>query len=304
MQRYIVHRFLQGIVALLVISIIVFTLSRLTGNPLDLLIPEDAPAALRERMAANLGLDKPLPVQYFNFIRNMAQGDFGESIVYRESCLFLFLQRLPNSLSLIIPSFILAFLVGIPLGVLAAINRGKLFGYVCEAVAVIGIAVPHFWLALVLMMTFSSLLGILPAARMGGPDHYVLPVASMSLYLLAGIMRLIRSAMLDALGSEYVKLARIKGLSEFKVIIGHCLRNSLIPAVSFSGMYFARLIAGTIVIEMIFAWPGTGRLLYQGIMNRDYPLIQSVIILKAALILSVTLVVDIAYAYLDPRIRY
>ena len=305
MQRYLANRLLQGLVSLFLVATLVFILNRLTGNPLDLFLPIDAPIEVRERMSEELGLNRSYTVQYLYFIFNIFRGRFGESIRYPgESASRIFWEHLPNSLSLISISFAFALILGIPLGVFAAVNRGKYIDKICSVLAVIGMATPAFWLGLMLIFVFAVVLKVLPAARMGGPSHYILPSLTLGFFLLAGIMRLIRSSMLEALGSEYVKLARIKGIPENKVLFHHCLRNSLTSMLSLAGMYFAILIGGSIVVETVFAWPGTGRLLYSAIMFRDYPLVQTIIILKAVLILIVNLIIDVSYAYIDPRIRY
>lgn len=268
-------------------------------------MPTDAPVEVRERMAEELGLNRSILLQYYYFIGNIVRGDFGESIRYPGTpALKIFLDHLPNSLSLIALSFSFALILGIPAGILAAVERGKWLDKISSTISVIGMAIPAFWLGLMLILIFAVILKVLPAARMGGPSHYILPSITLSFFLVAGIMRLIRSSMLEALGSEYVKLARIKGISERRVVLHHCLRNSLTGTLSLAGTYFAVLIGGSIVVETVFAWPGTGRLLYTAIMFRDYPLVETIIILKGALILILTLVIDILYAYVDPRIRY
>jgi peptide/nickel transport system permease protein len=222
----------------------------------------------------------------------------------RQPALEVFLSRIPNTLAIIPWALLLAMLVGIPLGVVAALNRGRLLDRVAGTIAVLGIATPNFWVGIVLIFLFSFELGWLPSGRMGGPDHYVLPVITLGTFLTAGFMRLTRSSMLDVMESEYVKLARIKGLSETVVIWKHCLRNALIPILTLWGVFVGNLITGAIVTETVFAWPGVGRLTYEAVIYRDFPLLQAVIILKAILILSVNLFVDILYAYVDPRIRY
>ena len=197
----------------------------------------------------------------------------------------------------------LAISVGIPLGVVAALNRGNFLDRAAGAVAVMGIATPSFWLGIVLIFVFSVQLGWLPSGRMGGPEHYVLPVITLAAFLVAGSMRLVRSSMLEAMDSEFVKLARIKGLREGVVIWKHCLRNALIPVMTLWGVFVGNLITGAIIVETVFAWPGVGRLTYEAVIYRDFPLLQACIILKAMLILVVNLAVDILYAYVDPRIR-
>jgi peptide/nickel transport system permease protein len=204
----------------------------------------------------------------------------------------------------IIPwALLMAMCIGIPVGVIAALNRGNMLDRFAGGVAVLGIAMPSFWLGILLIYVFSVELGWLPSGRMGGPEHYVLPVITLGLFLVAGFMRLVRSSMLEIMDSEFVKLARIKGLSEGVVIWKHCLRNALIPVLTLWGVFVGNLITGAIVTETVFAWPGVGRLTYEAVIFRDFPLLQAVIILKAILILSINLFIDILYAYVDPRIR-
>lgn len=304
MQRYVLRRFLQGVITILVIAILIFALARLTGNPLDLMLPDDARPEQRAHMAQVLGLDRPYYVQLYYFLSGAVRGDFGTSIRYGESATALFFERLPNSMRLILPSFGLALAVGIPLGVLSAVRRRSLLDRISTGIAVLGVAAPSFWIGLVLIYVFAVGLHLLPTSRMGGPSHYVLPVITLGIYFVAGITRLTRSSMLDVLDSDFVKLARIKGVSEIAVIWRHGLRNALIPVVGFTGMYFGLSLTGAIVVETVFAWPGVGQLTYQSVLFRDYPVLQAAIILKGTFILIVNLLVDILYAYLDPRIRY
>jgi peptide/nickel transport system permease protein len=303
MGRFIVRRLLQGMVLLVLVATVVFFLGRLTGNPVDLMLPEDATAEDRARLIRTLGLDGPLHAQYWTFISNALQGDLGTSIRMREPAVAVFLSRLPNTLAIMPWALLLAMILGVPLGVIAALNRGRFLDRAAGTTAVLGIATPNFWLGIVLIFVFSVELGWLPSGRMGGPSHYVLPVITLGTFLTAGFMRLTRSSMLEVMESEYVKLARIKGLAEGIVIWKHCLRNALIPVLTLWGVFVGNLITGAIVTESVFAWPGVGRLTYEAVLYRDFPLLQAVIILKAVLILAINLVVDILYAYVDPRIR-
>jgi len=303
MKRYIVQRLLQGIVLLFLVAAIVFFLGRLTGNPVDLMLPEGSPPEDRIAMIKSLGLDGPLYRQFLIFIGNALHGDLGTSIRMREPAVDVFFSRLPNTLAIIPWAILFAVAVGIPLGVVASLNRGNIVDRAAGAVAVMGIATPSFWLGVVLIFVFSVQLGWLPSGRMGGPEHYVLPVVTLGSFLVAGFMRLVRSSMLDVMGSEFVKLARIKGLSEAVVVWKHCLRNALIPVLTLWGVFVGNLITGAIVVETVFAWPGVGRLTYEAVIYRDFPLLQAIIILKAMLILTINLGVDILYAYVDPRIR-
>ena len=304
MQRYILGRLLQGAVLLFVLALVIFALARVTGNPADLLLPEDATREDRADLLRTLGLDRPVHEQLVVFLSGAVRGDLGQSIRYRKPAVEVFFERLPNTLTLLPLALATAILVSVPLGVVAAVHRGTFIDRCCSAVAVIGIATPSFWLGIVLIYVFSIQLGWLPSARMGGPSHYILPVVTLSAFLVAGMMRLVRSSMLEVLDSEFVKLARIKGLSQTVVVWKHCLRNALIPVVTLFGVFFAVLVTGAIVTETVFAWPGVGRLTYEAVIFRDYPLLQAVILLKAVIVLAVNLAIDVLYAYLDPRVRY
>lgn len=304
MGRFIVRRLMQGVVLICMVATVVFFLGRLTGNPVDLMLPEDATPEDRAALIKTLGLDGPLHTQFYIFITTALQGDLGMSIRMRQPAVEAFFSRLPNTLVIVPWAILLAMCLGIPLGVIAACNRGNLIDRLAGTVAVLGVATPSFWLGIILIFVFSVELGWLPSGRMGGPSHFVLPVITLGTFLVAGFMRLTRSSMLEVMESEFVKLARIKGLSERSVIWKHCLRNALIPILTLWGVFVGNLITGAIVTETVFAWPGIGRLTYEAVIYRDFPLLQAVIILKSILILTINLVVDILYAYVDPRIRF
>ena len=303
MQRYILRRFGQGVVMLVLVTTLVFFVGRLTGNPADLLLPEEATEEERQALIETLGLDAPLWEQFGLFWVNAAQGDLGDSIRYRESAVDVFFSRLPNTLAMVPLAMGVAIALAIPLGILSALRRGSLLDKVSGTIAVLGIATPNFWLGILLIYFFSVQLGWVPSGRMGGPAHYVLPTITLGTFLVAGFMRLIRSSMLEVLDTEFVKLARIKGMSETVVIWKHCLRNALIPVLTLWGVFMGQLVTGAIVTETVFAWPGIGRLTYEAVIFRDYPLLQAVIIMDAILILVINLIVDVLYAYIDPRIR-
>ncbi len=304
MQRYLVSRVLQAIVTLFLMTIIVFGLARITGNPLNLIMPATAGEKEFARMAAYLGLDKPLPVQYWIFITHALRGDFSKSLVSKEPALKFVLQRLPATIELAITAMLIAVLIGVPLGVITAIRRGTNIDKVGQVIAVAGQSVPRFWLGIILIIIFAVFLRWLPAGARGGLAHLILPGITLALYTLAGLMRLTRSAVLDVLRSDFVTAARAKGLSEQAVIWKHVLRNALIPVVTFGGIVFGHMIMGSIVTETVFGWPGVGRLAYESVLNRDYPVIQTIVLLYSAIFIMVNLMVDISYAWLDPRIRY
>ena len=304
MWRFIVQRLMQGVVLVLLVTTIVFFLGRLTGNPADMILPEDASEEDRQEMIETLGLDGPTHVQFAIFIENAFKGDLGLSVRYRQPAVDIFFSRLPNTLKIVPAAMAIAILMAIPLGILSALRRSSITDRVSGSIAVLGIATPNFWLGILLIYIFSVTLGWLPSARMGGFAHYVLPTITLGTFLVAGFMRLIRSSMLEILDSEFVKLARIKGLSEWIVVWKHCLRNALIPVLTLWGVFMGGLVTGAIVTETVFAWPGIGRLTYEAVIFRDFPLLQAVIIMDAILVLFINLLVDILYAYIDPRIRY
>lgn len=304
MKRHITKRLLETIGALFAMSLIVFLLGRLTGDPVSLLLSEYATEQDRVALTQELGLDQPLPKQYFVFVTQALRGDLGRSVTGdRQPATQLIGERLPTSLKLAGIALLISLTLGIPLGVLAAVKRGSAIDTTARMFALIGQSVPVFWLGLVLMYLFSVQLGWLPTSGYGEWRHYVLPSISMALFTVAAVTRLVRVSMIDALSSEYVKLARIKGVSESRVVWKHALRNSLIPVVTYMGAFFATMITGAVVIETVFSWPGIGRLAYESILNRDFPVMQAVVLTMTALFMIANLCVDFAYAWLDPRIR-
>jgi len=305
MQRYIVRRLLQAVITLFLVSVIVFILGRLTGDPVALLLTEYSTLEDKELLTKQLGLDKPLPEQYAIFVGNALRGDLGRSIRgERAPALKLVLERLPATVKLAAIAVLVSFLIGLPLGVITAVKKGSFLDTIFRILALLGQAAPVFWLGIVAMYVFSVQLGLLPTSGYGKPEQFVLPVFTMSCFMVAAFLRLTRSGMSEALDSEYIKLARIKGLSETIVIWKHALRNSLIPVITYMGTIFGRMVTGTVVVETVFAWPGIGRLAYESVMLRDFPVLQAVVLFMAAAFLSINLVVDVLYAYIDPRIRY
>lgn len=304
MQRYIVRRFFQSLLALLVISMLIFIMSRLTGDPVMLMLPDDASREDIVQLRHALGLDQSLPVQYWVFISKAMQGDFGRSIKGQMPVSEMIKDRLPNSLKLGTVALCIAVLLAFPLGVLAAVKKGTVVDTMANVVAVLGQSLPQFWVGIVLIQIFAVHLRWLPVAGVGSMWHYVLPAFTLGWFVVAGMMRLLRSSMLDVLGSEFVKLARIKGVPESTVIWKHALRNAMIPVLTFGAIYLTILVTGAILVETVFAWPGLGQLVYQGIVFRDFPVVQAVVLLTAGIVIAVNLLVDILYAYVDPRIRY
>jgi peptide/nickel transport system permease protein len=293
------------IIALFLMSVIVFLLGRLTGDPVSMLLSQYSTEEDRVRITEQLGLNKPVIEQYGIFVFNALKGDLGKSVAGdNRPALALILERFPASLKLALVALIISILIGIPLGVLSAVKRGSFLDASARLLALLGQSLPAFWLGIVLMYFFSVKLRLLPTSGYGGIQHFILPAATMGLFTVAAVTRLTRSSMLEVLDSEYIKLARIKGVSEAIVIWKHALRNSLMPVITFMGTFFATMITGAVVIETVFSWPGIGRLAYESISNRDFPVMQAVILFMTTLYILANLIVDILYAWVDPRIRY
>jgi peptide/nickel transport system permease protein len=295
---------LQSFVALIGISILIFVLVRASGDPTDLYRTSMTSEEDIARIRHNLGLDKSIPEQYWIFVTGLAQGDLGESLVKHRPVTDMIMERLPNTLSLAVSSFFVSMLLALFLGILGATRRDTFLDNGVKFIAILGQALPGFWVAIMAILVFSVYWQIFPASGTGSFMHYVLPVGTMAFFLLPGMMRLVRSSMLDVLDSDYIKLARIKGLPDRIVIWKHALRNALIAPLTAAGMLFAMLITGAVVTEQVFAWPGIGRLMLEALWSRDFPIVQGVTLLVAVAVLLINLLVDILYAYIDPQIRY
>ena len=305
MQRYIAKRALHSLLAIWVMSLIVFTLARITGNPLDMMLPLEATTEDYERVSRYWGLDKPLATQYVIFLGKALQGDFGTSWKWPGySAMGLVKERLPATLQLAGLALGISVLIALPIGVLAAVMKGTVWDSVAKVIALLGQSLPAFWLGIVLMWIFAVTLGWLPTSGRGGIEHMILPAITLGWFQVAAIMRLVRSSMLEVLDSEFVKLTRIKGLSEWKVVWKHCLRNAAIAPLTFFAIIAGVLMTGAVVTESVFSWPGTGLLVVDAVRARDFQVVQAVVIVFAGIFILTNLVVDILYAYLDPRIRY
>ena len=287
-----------------VVSMVVFALVRLSGDPIQIMAPPEASQADIAAMRAHLGLDRPWAVQYWWFVTRAVQGDFGQSIRFRRPALDLILERYGATLELGGLAVLIVIAVAIPVGVYAAVARGSKLDYLARAFAAFGQAVPPFWLGLLLVLIFGVLLHLLPTSGRGTPLHIVLPGITLGWFAVAGLMRLTRSSMLDVLGSEYVKLARIKGLPERQVIWKHAFKNAALPVVTFGALLFVALLNGSIITETVFSWPGLGLLVIEAVDSRDYPIVQGVVLCLSAMYIGINLVVDVLYAYLNPKIRY
>lgn len=305
MRRFLAVRFLQALVALFAITLIVFGLTHLTGSPVDALLPDDASPEQIETLIRHWGLDRPLHEQYLAFLENVVQGDFGASLKWRGyTAMEVVLQRLPATLKLGGLSVLLSVVIAIPLGVIAATHRGTVIDKSANVIALLGQSLPQFWLGIMLIWIFAVGLGWFPTSGQGGLPHMILPAIAMASFQIAALTRLTRSAMLDALRSEYIKLARLKGVPELKIVWKHALRNAAIAPLTYFGLLAGSLLTGSVVIESVFSWPGTGLLSIEAIRGRDYPVVQAVVILFAIVFLFINYVVDALYALVDPRIRH
>jgi len=303
MTRFITRRLSYSLLSLFLLSLTIFLFVRLTGDPAVLFVEPGASQSDLEAIRQQFGLDQPVGVQYVSFIASLVQGDFGQSFYYRTPVFELYLSRLPNSLLLATAAMAFSLLIGIPSGILAAVRVGRFWDSAGKVFALLGLSLPSFWVGLVLILFFSVYLGWLPSSGSGTAAHLVMPAFALGWYFAAAHMRLTRSSMLEVLGSEYIKLARLKGLPESLVIAKHAFKNALIPVLTLAGINLVIMINVAVVVETVFAWPGIGRLLYEGITFRDFPVVQGVVLMGGGMIVVVNLVIDILYAVIDPRIR-
>lgn len=303
MRQFVTRRLGYSLISLLVLSLTIFFFVRVTGDPAALLVEPGASEADIAAIHQKFGLDQPLWLQYGLFMLSLLRGDFGQSFYYQTPVLELYLDRLPNSLVLALVAMAFSLLVGIPSGILAAVRVGRFWDNAGKLFALLGLSLPSFFVGLVLILVFSVYLGWLPSSGSGGVLHILMPAFALGWYFAAAHMRLTRSSMLEVLGSEYVKLARLKGLPQSLVIGKHAFKNALIPVLTLAGINLVLMINVAVVVETVFAWPGIGRLLYEGISFRDFPVVQGVVIMGGTMIVLVNLAVDVVYAVIDPRIR-
>ena len=304
MQRYIVKRLSYAGISLVLLSMTVFCLVRLTGDPAILMAEPGAKEEDLQAIRREFGLDRSWPVQYAYFVSSIARGDFGKSIYYRLPAFDLYIQRLPASLLLASVAMVISLILGIPIGVYSAVRVNSWLDSFGKIFAILGLSLPSFWVGLVLILLLSVSFNLLPSSGSGSIKHIIMPAFSLGWVFAAAHMRLARSAMLDVLGSEYVKLARLKGLPEKLVIGKHAFKNALIPVLTLAGINLVLMVNVAVVVESVFAWPGIGRLLFEGIAFRDFPVVQTTVLMGGIMIVVVNLVVDILYAYIDPRIHY
>ena len=304
MKRFVLRRLGYAALTLVLLSLTIFLFVRVTGDPTVLLVEPGASRADIEALRQDLGLDRSLVVQYVGFVKDVIRGDFGRSFYYRTPVLELYLSRLPNSLLLAAAAMAFSLLIGIPSGIIAAVRVNGWWDSAGKIFALLGLSMPSFWVGLLLILFFSVYLGWLPSSGSGTVWHVLMPAFALGWYFAAAHMRLTRSSMLEVLGSEYVKLARLKGLPEALVISKHAFKNALIPVMTLAGINLVLMVNVAIVVETVFAWPGIGRLIYEGISFRDFPVVQATVLMNGSMVVIVNLMVDILYAVVDPRIRY
>jgi len=304
--RSIAVRLGHALISLFVLLVITWGIVRLTGDPVNFLVPPEATVQQRELARQRLGLDRPLIVQFGDYIGGVLRGDLG--ISYRRASLNTpvadaIVERVPATVYMGLAALLVAVLIGLPLGIYAAYWRGSVFDTVARFLAALGQAVPEFWFGLMLILVFAVGLGVLPSGGAGDPKHVVLPAFTLAFSLVAGLVRLLRSSMIEVLGSEYVSLHRIKGLPEREILWKHALRNAGLTTLTYMGMMVASLLTGSVLVETIFNWPGIGRLFIEAVSFRDFPLIQGLILVFGATYIAMNLLVDVLYLVLNPRLR-
>lgn len=304
MSHYLLQRLQHLFWVLLAVSLLVFLLIYLSGDPATLLAPLDASPEDVARIKQLYGLDQPLPIQYIRFLGSALQGDLGESFRYKQPALGLVLEKLPATLQLALFALGLTMLIGIPLGIWAGTHARGPVDWVLSVVTFVGISIPSFWLGILLILAFADKLRWLPSSGNGSWQHMLMPGFTLALYSIGLVSRLMRSTLIEVLEQDYVRTARAKGLTERLVLYRHALRNTLIPTVTVLGLQLGGLLGGSVVVESVFAWPGVGWLMLQGIQTRDLPLVRAVVLVVGIGFVLINLVVDLLYTFLDPRIRY
>jgi ABC-type dipeptide/oligopeptide/nickel transport system permease component len=305
MTAYLVRRFLLAIPVLLVTAFLVFLALHLSpGDPVDVIVGPIAPEHVRERVRARLGLDKPLPVQFVMYISHVARGDLGQSILNKRQVSEMILEKLPITAELGLAAFIIAYLLAVPLGTVAALNRNSFFDWFSMVLALVGVSMPGFWLGLILIYAFAVNLKWFPPTGYASFKHLVLPAVALGLPRVGRIARITRSSLLEVVDQDYIRTARAKGLAERAVVLRHALRNSLIPIISLMGLDLGYIVGGSVVIESVFARTGVGDMMVNSIYSRDFPVLQGCMFILALAIILGNIFADLAYVVIDPRIRH
>lgn len=304
MGKYLIRRLFQIIPVLFIISFIVFLLVFVAGDPVALMLPEDASQEDIEQLKEALGLNEPFYIQYFNYVVGLVQLDFGDSFRYNQSALPIVLERLPATLELAAASLIIAIIIAIPLGIWSATKKNSPLDFFATGGSVLWKAMPNFWLGIMLILLFSVTLGWFPVSGRGSFSHLILPALTLGTGIAAEMTRLIRSSMLEILNQDYIRTAKSKGIRNFYVVNKHAFRNALIPVVTITALQTSTLVGGTLVTETVFAWPGLGQLLIQAVNTRDMAIVQASVFIIAFLVIIMNLIADVLYKILDPRIKY
>ncbi|MFB4160094.1 ABC transporter permease [Geomicrobium sp. JSM 1781026] len=304
MTRYLFWRILQIIPVLFIISFIVFFLVYVAGDPVSLMLPEDATEEDRQVLREALGLDQPFIVQYGNYVWGMLQGDFGTSYHYGGDAMSIVLERLPATFELALAAIAFAIIIAIPLGVWSATVKNSPIDLVATGIAALGKAMPNFWLGIMLILFFSVTLGVLPVSGRDSMSHLILPAITLGTGIFAEMTRLIRSSMLDTLNQDYIRTAKSKGLKNRVVIFKHAFKNTLIPVITITFLQTSTLVGGTLITETVFAWPGIGQLIIQAVNTRDMAIVQASVFIIALIVILMNLVADILYRLFDPRVKY
>lgn len=303
MGKYLFRRLIHACFVLLGVSIVVFLLARIGGDPTDLMAPLDATSEDIATLRRSLGFDRPLPVQYVDFVTKGLTGDFGLSIRHQQPAMGMVLDRMPATMQLTVTTLIIALYIAIPLGIISAMRPNSIIDRLSVVVALSGQSIPTFLLGIVLIIIFAVQLRWLPSSGRGTIEHLILPSLTLGPFYAAMVNRLLRSSLREELGKDYIRTVRSKGFGERYILLRHALKNAAIPVVTVMGLQIGALISGSIVTETVFAYPGAGLLLVQALRNRDFPIIQAYVILVALIVVMINLVVDVFYGYLDPRIR-
>ncbi|KAB7896691.1 ABC transporter permease subunit [Rouxiella sp. S1S-2] len=303
MLRYILQRLAQSVLVMLGVSLLIFYSLHLTGDPAAVMMPPGSSQQEIDNFRHSMGFDRSLTWQYWHYLSSVLQGNLGDSLRYSQPVAELIAQRVPATLLLAITALGWSTLAGLLLGIISALYQNSIWDLLSRLLAFSGQAVPVFWLGLLLIILFSLNLRWLPSSGYGTASQLVMPAFSLGAYYMSAIARLIRSSLIDVLQQDYIRTARAKGLSRWRIVVRHGLRNALIPVITVQGMYFASLLGGALVTEIIFAWPGIGRLAVQAIQNRDFPLVQAIVLLAALVFVGINLVIDLLYVVLNPRIR-
>jgi peptide/nickel transport system permease protein len=303
MTAYILKRLFHSIFVLVGISLVVFIILHLTGDPAALLMPMDATPEQVAQFRQEMGFNDPVLVQYWRFFKGTLRGDFGQSFRHSQPALDLVMERMPATIQLTFAAMVIALFVAIPVGIISAIRRNSILDHIGMTGALLGQSTPVFWLGIMLILIFSVNLQWFPSSGRGEIQNLVLPAITLGMFTMARTARMMRSSMLEVLGQEYMKTAKAKGLNPLTVVLKHALKNAAIPVVTIIGMELGTLLGGAVITETIFAWPGVVRLAVQAIYNRDYPVVQAAVFLLAAIFVLVNLVVDLLYTYLDPRVK-